>query len=282
MNGTSKGACVIGHPITHSRSPMIHGYWLKQLGLEGHYNREDILPENFALFVRSLREHGYVGCNVTLPHKEAAFQLLDRASPRAQQLQVANTLWFEGDVLCGDNTDVEGFVANLDERAPQWDKNLKKAVVLGAGGAAASIIVGLQERGATDIRLVNRTYEKAEILAKRFGTSVHPTRWTELTDSFDDADILVNTTSLGMKGQAELDVDLDLLPLKTLVTDIVYVPLETGILRQAKQRGNPNADGLGMLLYQAVPGFEHWFGKRPKVTMELRALIEDNIKGLSA
>jgi len=281
MSEIMPAACVIGHPIAHSRSPMIHGYWLNQLGLKGHYNREDVLPENFAEFVRSLRDHGYVGCNVTLPHKEAAFRLLDRASARAQHLQVANTLWFEGNLLCGDNTDVEGFIANLDDRAPHWDTYLKKAVILGAGGAAASIIVGLQERGATDIRLVNRTIEKAETLAKRFGPTVHPTHWSDLHQSLTDADILVNTTSLGMKGQAELDIDLDPLPLKALVTDIVYVPLETGLLRQAKQRGNPIVDGLGMLLFQAVPGFEHWFGQRPTVTKELRGLIEDHIRGVT-
>ncbi len=282
MSENSLGACVIGHPIAHSRSPMIHGYWLKQLGLAGHYNREDILPEHFAGFVRALREHGYKGCNVTLPYKEAAFHLLDRATPRAQQLQVANTLWFEGDILCGDNTDVEGFVANLDERAPHWDKDLKKAVVLGAGGAAASIIVGLQERGASEIYVVNRTFEKAEILAKRFGANVHPAHWSDLSECLKNSDILVNTTSLGMKGQSELEINLDPLPLTALVTDIVYVPLETGLLRQAKQRGNPIADGLGMLLYQAVPGFEHWFGQRPIVTKELRRLIEDNIRGVTA
>ncbi len=274
-------ACVIGHPIAHSRSPIIHGYWLKELGLEGHYGREDVLPEHFSAFIGSLRSNGYIGCNVTLPHKEAAFRLVDRASVRAKELQVANTLWFEGDTLCGDNTDIEGFLANLDDRATGWSKKLDKAVILGAGGASASIIAALKERGASDIRLVNRTLARAETLAQRFGPTVHATEWSDLAQALEHADLLVNTTSLGMKGQPDLDLDLASLPLSALVTDIVYVPLETGLLRQARQRGNPVADGLGMLLHQAVPGFEHWFGKRPTVTPALRALIEADITGVA-
>lgn len=279
MMSNEPRACVIGHPIAHSRSPLIHGYWLKQLGLNGHYGREDVKPEAFSAFIHALREKGYVGCNVTLPHKEAAFRLLDRPTARAQNLQVANTLWFEGDVLCGDNTDIEGFLANLDDRATGWSQHLKKAVVLGAGGASAGIIAALKERGAEDIRLVNRTRARAEGLAERFGPTVHAADWTDLSQALDGADILVNTTSLGMKGQSDLEIDLAPLPLSALVTDIVYVPLETGLLRQAGKRGNPVADGLGMLLHQAVPGFEHWFGTRPSVTPALRALIEADITG---
>ena len=281
MTSHEPRACVIGHPIAHSRSPMIHGYWLKHIGLNGYYGREDVTPAEFSAFIRSLRDKGYVGCNVTLPHKEAAFQLLHRPTARAQHLQVANTLWFEGDVLCGDNTDIEGFLANLDDRAAGWSQNLKKAAILGAGGAAASIVAALKERGAIDIRIVNRTRARAELLADRFGPLVHAAGWNELSEALDGADLLVNTTSLGMKGQSDLDIDLAPLPLSALVTDIVYVPLETGLLRQARLRGNPTADGLGMLLHQAVPGFEHWFGTRPTVTPALRALIEADITGLT-
>jgi len=277
----SPKACVIGHPIAHSRSPMIHGYWLKELGIEGHYDRQDVLPEDFSDFIGLLRANGYVGCNVTLPHKEAAFKLLERPSPRASQLQVANTLWFEGETLCGDNTDSEGFLANLDDRAPGWSRNFKKAVVLGAGGASASVIAGLQERGVKEIALVNRTLDRAEQLAIRFGPTVQARAWDAISDVCAHADILVNTTSLGMKGQPNLDIDLSELPITALVTDIVYVPLETGLLRQARLRGNPVADGLGMLLHQAAPGFEHWFGQRPVVTPALRAMIESDITGIA-
>ena len=282
MSSNEPRACVIGHPIAHSRSPLIHGYWLKELKLNGFYGREDVLPENFAAFISGLRVHGYVGCNVTLPHKEAAFKLVQRASERAKQLQAVNTLWYEGDTLCGDNTDIEGFLANLDDRAPGWSQKLEKAVILGAGGASASIIAGLKERGARDIRLVNRTLPRAESLASRFGPVVHASDWAGLPKALEGADLLVNTTSLGMKVQPELEIDLASLPLSALVTDIVYVPLETGLLRQARERGHPIADGLGMLLHQAVPGFEHWFGKRPSVTLALRTLIEADILGVAA
>ena len=281
MSSFEPRACVIGHPIAHSRSPLIHGYWLKELKLNGLYGREDVLPENFPAFIGGLRALGYVGCNVTLPHKEAAFRLVQRASERAKQLQVVNTLWYEGDTLCGDNTDIEGFLANLDDRAPGWSQKLEKAVILGAGGASASIIAGLKERGARDIRLINRTLPRAESLASRFGATVHASDWAGLPKALEGADLLVNTTSLGMKGQPELEIDLTPLPLSALVTDIVYVPLETGLLRQARERGHAVADGLGMLLHQAVPGFEHWFGKRPSVTPALRALIEADITGVA-
>lgn len=280
MTVTEPRACVIGHPIAHSRSPMIHGYWLNELGIAGHYGREDVTPEDFVDFIRSLPARGYVGCNITLPHKEAAFRLVDRATDRAKQLQAVNTLWFEDKTLCGDNTDIEGFLSNLDDRAPQWSQALEKAVVLGAGGAAASVIAGLKERGAKAILVVNRTLERAEAMAKRFGPSVRATDWSGLSQALDGSALLVNTTSLGMKGQPALDLDLSPLPRTALVTDIVYVPLETDLLRQARERGNPVADGLGMLLHQAVPGFEHWFGQRPQVTPTLRGLIEADLTGV--
>ncbi len=272
-------ACVTGHPIAHSRSPMIHGYWLKTLGLNGHYGRVDTPPDVFPDFIRTMAAQGYVGCNVTLPNKETAFRLADKPTARAQKLQAANTLWFENGHLCADNTDIEGFIANLDQRQPGWDRALEKAIVLGAGGAAAAIIQGLIERRAARIIVINRTREKAETLSSRFGKPVEVISYDQMSDAFRDADFLVNTTSLGMKGQPDLELDLSALNKNALVTDIVYVPLETGLLRTARAQGLVAVDGLGMLLHQAAPGFEHWFGKRPTVTEELRALVEADIFG---
>ena len=275
-------ACVTGHPIAHSRSPLIHNYWLKSLDLKGHYGRVDTPPDQFPAFIRTMREKGYVGCNVTLPNKERAFHLAEKTTARAQLMQAANTLWFEGETLCADNTDIEGFLANLDQQRPHWDQSLEKAVVLGAGGAAAAVLLGLIERQAERIILVNRTKEKAEQLAARFIESRSPSL-IEIY-SFDDlhhvlagATFLVNTTSLGMKGQPPLSLDLSPMRSDAIVTDIVYVPLITPLLRHAKDAGLAAIDGLGMLLHQAVPGFEHWFGKRPEVTPELRALVEGDI-----
>lgn len=272
-------ACVTGHPITHSRSPIIHNYWLKTLGLKGHYGRVDTPPDVFPDFIRTMAAQGYVGCNVTLPNKEAAFRLAEKPTARAQKLQAANTLWLENGHLCADNTDSEGFVANLDQRKPGWDRHLGKAIVLGAGGAAAAIIQGLIERRAARIILVNRTRDKAEILTTRFGKPVEVMAYHNISEALAGADFLVNTTSLGMKGQPDLDLDVSPLHKDALVTDIVYVPLETGLLRAARLHGLATVDGLGMLLHQAAPGFEHWFGKRPAVTEELRALVEADIFG---
>jgi len=270
-------ACVTGHPIAHSRSPMIHNYWLKTLNIKGHYDRVDTPPDNFPNFIRTMRDKGYVGCNVTLPNKELAYQLADVKTDRANRLRAANTLWFEGEKLHADNTDIEGFLFNLDESAPGWDDNLDKAVILGAGGAAAAIIQALSERRASKIIIVNRTLEKAEDLARRLGDSIETTSFEKISEALDQATFLVNTTSLGMKGQPPLDLDLSRVSDGALVTDIVYVPLITKFLKSARSRGLPIVDGLGMLLHQAVPGFEYWFGQRPRVTAELRAMIETDI-----
>ena len=273
-----KKACVIGHPISHSRSPLIHGYWLKTYGLEGSYGREDVPPANFKTFIASTFRETYVGGNVTLPHKEEIFKLVDQALPRAQKLKAANTIWFENGKLIGDNTDSFGFLANLDQLASGWDQNLKKAVVLGAGGASASIIAALMERGASDIALINRSEDKARAMAERFpDASIRVMSFDQINSALEKANVLVNTTSLGMVGQPDLVVDLKALPTSALVTDIVYVPLETALLKQARERGNRIVDGLGMLLHQARPGFERWFGKAPEVTDELRKIIEDDI-----
>jgi len=270
-------ACVTGHPIAHSRSPMIHNYWLKTLNIKGHYDRVDTPPDAFPTFIHTMRDKGYVGCNVTLPNKELAYQLADVKTDRAVKLRAANTLWFEGGKLHADNTDIEGFLYNLDERAPGWDQNLDKAVILGAGGAAAAIVQALCERHAGKIIIVNRTLKKAEELAQRFDVSIEIKPVENISDALDQATFLVNTTSLGMKGQPPLDLDLSRVSNNALATDIVYVPLITNFLKSAQNRELSIVDGLGMLLHQAVPGFEHWFGQRPRVTAELRALIEADI-----
>lgn len=270
-------ACITGHPVAYSRSPLIHNYWLKLMGLKGHYGRVDTSPEIFPDFVRSLAKNNYVGCNVTLPNKELAYQLADVKTERADRLQAANTLWLENGKLHADNTDIEGFVSNLDERAPGWHAHLDKAVILGAGGAAAAIIQGLLERRATKIVIVNRTVEKAEQLARRFSTLIEVQSFDDVSAALDHATFIVNTTSLGMKGQPPLALNLSHFHHSALVTDIVYVPLITDFLKSAQEQGLKIVDGLGMLLHQAVPGFEHWFGQRPRVTAELRALIEADL-----
>ena len=280
--GTLLRAGVVGHPVKHSRSPIIHGYWLEQFGINGRYDRYDVKPEDFSHFVKTLSEQGLQGVNVTIPHKEAAFLALDEATERARRLKAANTLWFENGKLWGDNTDSIGFLANLDQGHPGWDINAKSALILGAGGAARAIIAGLQGRNIEKITIVNRTRERAEELALMSGGQVAVAEWSKLSFQLESADLVVNTTSLGMSGQPDLDLSLDPLGKNALVTDIVYVPLETNLLKQARLRGNPVVDGLGMLLHQAVPGFEHWFGKRPVVTDELRHLVEDHITGIRA
>lgn len=280
--GTILRAGVVGHPVKHSRSPIIHGYWLEQFGINGRYDRYDVKPEDFSHFVKTLSEQGLQGVNVTIPHKEAAFLALDEATERARRLKAANTLWFENGKLWGDNTDSIGFLANLDQGHPGWDINAKSALILGAGGAARAIIAGLQERNIEKITIVNRTRERAEELALMSGGQVAVAEWSKLSFQLESAALVVNTTSLGMSGQPDLDLSLDPLGKNALVTDIVYVPLETNLLKQARLRGNPVVDGLGMLLHQAVPGFEHWFGKRPVVTDELRHLVEDHITGIRA
>jgi shikimate dehydrogenase len=270
-------ACVVGHPVAHSRSPMIHGYWLKAFGIDGSYGREDVAPEAFEAFVESLGERGYVGCNVTVPNKEAAFAAAVIEDPVARALKAANTLWLDEGVLRGMNTDVVGFLANLDAESSGWDAKIDVVTVLGAGGAARAIVYALLERGAGEVRLVNRTLARAEEIAGLFGPKVKPMAWTQREAALVGSSCLVNTTSLGMKGQPPLDLSLDLLPERALVTDIVYVPLETPILALAREQGRPTVDGLGMLLHQAAPGFERWFGQRPAVTPALRQLVEADI-----
>ena len=272
-----KKACVIGWPAGHSRSPLIHNFWLAQAGIDGVYERAAVSPANFPDFVRNLRANGYVGANVTIPHKEAAFRMLDEASETARALGAANTLWFEDGRLMGDNTDVRGFLAHLDEAAPGW--NAETATVIGAGGAARAVAFALMSRGVRDLRLVNRTKARAAALAESAGAAVRVYGWDALAEALDGAGLLVNTTSLGMAGQPALDIDLAPLSPEAVVYDIVYVPLETELLEAARARGLRAVDGLGMLLHQAVPGFFHWFGATPQVTAELRDLVAADIRG---
>jgi shikimate dehydrogenase len=277
MNEEFRAACVIGWPAGHSRSPLIHNYWIKQHSLAAEYRREAVPPEKFAGFVASFGERGYVGANVTLPHKEAALKL-SQPDERAEAVGAANTLWLERGVLRSTNTDVEGFAENLDAAVPGWDAKPATAMVLGAGGAARAVVYALLQRGATRVYLANRTFEKAEAFRARFGEAVHPVRWDEINDHLAGVQILANATSLGMAGQPELDLEVARLPAGAVVADIVYVPLETRLLAAARARGLRSADGLGMLLHQAVRGFSLWFGVRPEVTAELRALVEADLK----
>ena len=271
---TVKRACVIGWPVAHSRSPVIHRYWLKLYGLEGDYEREAVRPEEIEHFLRTLGGRGYAGANVTLPHKEAALAAADRADYAAAEIGAANTLWLDArGLLHASNTDAYGFMTHLSAEAPDWNKGKRPVLVLGAGGAARAILHGLIEAGASKILLANRTGDRAKALAKSFGPRVSVVRWEYRNQAHAGCGLLINATSLGMTGKAPLDIDLSTLPEDALVADIVYSPLETKMLAAAKGRGNRVVDGLGMLLYQAVPGFERWFGLRPEVTPELRAHV---------
>jgi shikimate dehydrogenase len=269
-------ACLIGWPAAHSRSPLIHKYWLKSFGIDGDYRIEAVEPAAFADFIGDLAAHGYKGANVTIPHKEQA-RALTVADARAKAVGAANTLYFDNDgELRSTNTDVEGFIGNLDASAPGWD-SADDVLVLGAGGSSRAVIFGLIERGITRVHLANRTASRTKLLADQFGAQVRPLAWDAVRDVLPHARLLVNTTSLGMKGQPPLDIDVGVLPSDATVADLVYVPLETDLLKAAKARGLKTADGLGMLLHQAVRGFELWFGKRPAVTPELRALVEADL-----
>ncbi|MGH6853052.1 MAG: shikimate dehydrogenase [Methylocella sp.] len=270
-------ACVIGWPVAHSRSPLIHRFWLDRLKIDGSYERAAVAPAGFPAFARDLARQGFAGANVTLPHKQAAFELCDVTTETAAALKAVNTLWIEAGKLCGDNTDAAAFAGALDQDAPGWDINSKTAVVLGAGGAARAIVYALKRRGMQRIVLINRSQERALGLASDFGASIEVGDFLDLPGALPRANLLVNTTSLGMRGEPPLAIDLAPLPPDAVVSDIVYVPLETGLIRAAKARGLRAVSGIGMLLHQAVPGFERWFGMKPCVTAELRRLVEADI-----
>ncbi|RLK03651.1 shikimate dehydrogenase [Ruegeria conchae] len=265
-------AGVIGHPVAHSRSPKLHGHWLKTYGLAGHYIPMDVAPADLETVLHTLPKAGFVGANVTVPHKEAALRLADHVSDRASVIGAANTLVFREDgSIHADNTDGYGFMANLRAGAPDWNPADGPAVVFGAGGAARAVLQALAEAGVPEILLTNRTRTRADHLKEEFGQRITVVDWVQAGNVIENAELVVNTTSLGMQGQPELRVPLDGLQPGAVVTDLVYAPLQTRLLQQAEEAGCTTVDGLGMLLHQAVPGFERWFGVRPEVDAETRA-----------
>jgi shikimate dehydrogenase len=279
MSTPTRAACVMGWPAKHSRSPKLHGYWIKRHNIDGDYRVAEIPPEEFRAFVTNLGKHGYIGGNVTMPHKDVAFEVSE-PDARARAVGASNTLWLDNGKLLSTNTDVEGFIGALDAASPGWDMRTANAVVLGAGGASRAVVYGLVERGIKTIHVVNRTYEKAVAIRERFGASVHPARWADVPRLLPTATLLANSTSLGMKGQPPLEIDLGAMPAGSVVSDIIYVPLKTKLLEAAEARGFKTSNGLDMLLYQAVRGFELWFGVRPEVTAEQRdMLVADILKG---
>jgi shikimate dehydrogenase len=267
-------AGVIGNPISHSLSPKLHGHWLRRYGIDGSYDALQVTEDALERTLRSLPAQGYVGVNVTLPHKVAVLQIADQLTDRATLIGAANTLTFKDDGrIFADNTDGYGFLENLRQGAPGWDAKSGPAVVFGAGGAARAVIVSLIEAGVPEIILTNRTRPKAESLRADFGARIRIVDWVQAGSVLSDAATVVNTTSLGMKGGQEFRVPLDGLRSGTVVTDIVYTPLRTKFLDVAAEKGCVTVDGLGMLLHQGVPGFERWFGNRPEVDDDLRRAI---------
>jgi len=265
-------AFVAGHPVAHSRSPLIHGTWLVRYGIDGSYSAIDVPPEEFRALTVALRAGDWAGGNVTIPHKETAFELADKCDAAAEAIGAVNTLWLEGETLVGGNTDAYGFTANLDQRLAGW-RNAETALVLGAGGASRAVIHALLEAGFARIDIVNRTVARAEQLAARFGSKVFAHGWDAAGDLLSATGMIVNTTSLGMAGQPSLELDLTAVRPGAVATDIVYVPLVTPFLRSAAEAGLKTCDGLGMLLHQAAPGFARWFGRFPEVDEELRDLV---------
>lgn len=274
-----KHACVIGWPIAHSRSPAIHGYWLKLYAIDGSYTKRAVPPDDVERFLRSLASEGLAGCNVTIPHKEAAFRLADVREASATAVGAANTLWLDAEGrLCAANTDTYGYMTYLTLEAEEWSHRDAPVSILGAGGAARAIVYGFLEAGVGEIRVFNRSTERAEAMAEAFGPRVKAFPWEQRSLASTESAVLVNTTSVGLKGVGSLDIDFTDFHPDCIVSDIVYVPLETGLIRDARRHGLRTVDGLGMLLHQAVPGFEKWFGVRPEVTTELYNLIAADIE----
>ncbi|CAH1662811.1 Shikimate dehydrogenase (NADP(+)) [Hyphomicrobiales bacterium] len=268
---------VVGHPIAHSRSPLIHGEWLRQYGIAGSYERVDVAPADLPAFIRRLRDGEFAGGNVTVPHKEAVMALVDAVSDAGRAVGAVNTLWRENGRILADNSDVPGFLAHLDATVPGWQERVRTALILGAGGAARGICYGLKARGVDRILVVNRSPGRAEELVAAFERPLEAGAWDRRDRLVAEADLIVNTTALGMQGKPPLELDLSRLRPGTIVDDIVYVPLKTALLAEAEGRGGIPVDGLGMLLHQAVPGFARWFGVTPQVTPALHALIEADI-----
>ena len=267
-------AGVIGHPIAHSKSPQLQRHWLKNLGISGYYIPMDVSPENLAQVLDSLPKAGFVGVNVTVPHKERVMELAHQITDRAALIGAANTLVFRDDgTIHADNTDGYGFIENLRQGAPDWEPTVGPAAVLGAGGAARAVVSALLDAGVPEILISNRTRLRAEVLQQDFGKRLKVVDWVQAGSMLEEAKTVVNTTSLGMIGKPELRVPLDGLQPGTVVTDLVYAPLKTCLLAEAEAAGCTTVDGLGMLLYQAVPGFERWFGQRPTVDAATRAAV---------
>ncbi|MFA5949201.1 MAG: shikimate dehydrogenase [Hyphomicrobium sp.] len=270
-------ACVIGWPIEHSRSPQIHGYWINNYGLEGSYTKHAVAPEALERFIGQLASCGLAGCNVTVPHKEAVYRMASEHEASARAIGAANTLWLENGKLHAANTDTYGYMTYLAACAPGWRMRDAPVAILGAGGAARAIIFGFLGQGVAEIRVFNRTRDRAEAIAAEFGPRIKVMDWSERSTASRDVAVLVNTTAVGLAGNGSLDIDFTGFHPDCVVSDIVYVPLETQLLRAARSHGLTAVDGLGMLLHQAVPGFEKWFGIRPVVTQELYDLVASGI-----
>lgn len=265
---------VLGSPVAHSKSPLLHGFWLKQFGIQGHYVPIDVMAADLEQVLQTLPKMGFVGANVTLPHKEKILSIADQISDRAALIGAANTLVFQPDgKLYADNTDGYGFIENIRQHAPDWQAKDGPALVLGAGGAARAIVSALLEAGAPEVRISNRTRARADQIKSDFGGRVGVVDWVKAGAEIEYAHTLVNTTSLGMTGKSALTVSLDKLNPETLVTDIVYSPLDTELLKAARSKGCRVVDGLGMLIHQAVPGFQRWFGQKPVVDQAIRDIL---------
>lgn len=277
-DGNIRSSCIIGYPVEHSLSPKLHGFWIKKYGITAKYTALSVAPHELEITLKSLKKLGYVGCNVTLPYKEEVMNLMEECSDLSRLVGSVNTVVVKEDgSLYGDNTDVYGFTENLCERVPDLKSNLRNVSVLGAGGAARAVCVGLIQLGAKQILIFNRNRERSEELAKDFGPVIKPQPWDRRSEMLGGISLLINATSLGMKNQPPLDIDLSLLPNSAIVNDLVYSPLMTNLLIDAKVRGNTIVDGLGMLLHQARSGFTAWFGVEVEVTYDLRKFILESL-----
>jgi shikimate dehydrogenase len=273
-----KKACVIGWPIEQSRSPLIHNHWIETHGFDGIYTKEAVEPAALEAFIRDLGKNGFVGCNVTVPHKEAVFKLAGVRHASAIAVGAANTIWHDRGTIIAANTDTYGYMAYLDSRYPGWNRRDAPVSVLGAGGSARAIVYGFLKEGASEVRVFNRSLDRAIDLVSHFGPRVKAMAWQDRNVGSQGSSVLVNTTTLGMKGVGDPDIDVAALHPDCIVSDIVYVPLETALLKQARLAGLQTLDGLGMLLHQAVPAFEAWFGVKPVVTDELYKRVAASIE----
>ncbi|MFM9941513.1 MAG: shikimate dehydrogenase [Hyphomicrobiaceae bacterium] len=274
-----KRACIIGWPVEHSRSPMIHGHWIKQYGIAGEYVKRAVKPEDVRTFLHALADEGFAGCNVTVPNKQQAYAAAGWLDPSAKAVGAANTIWLDNGVVCAANSDTYGYIAHLDATAPQWRQLDGPVTVLGAGGTARALTFGFLDAGISEVRIVARTLARGEEIARHFGRGVKVVGWDARDAAAAGSRLIVNTTTLGMKGAGSPEIDLARCRSTTVVSDVVYIPLETPFLAAARTRGLATVDGLGMLLHQAVPGFEKWFGVRPEVTPELRDILVRDIEG---